>query len=103
MDRSYKVEILPPAQEELEEIARLHMALSGPKSAREITDKLYARMETLARFPLSGSLIRDDQLKAAGYRFVPADKYLIIYRFLGDAVVIYHIAHGATDYPRLFR
>ena len=103
MDRSYKLEILSPAQEELEEIARLHRALVGPESARKITDKLYARMETLMRFPLSGSLIQDDQLRAAGYRFVLAGKYLIIYRLLGDTVVVYHIAHRGTDYPRLFR
>ena len=29
MERTYKLEILPPAQTELEEIARIHMALSG--------------------------------------------------------------------------
>lgn len=27
MDRTYKVDILPPAQAELEEIARIHLAL----------------------------------------------------------------------------
>ena len=32
-----------------------------------------------------------------------AGKYLVIYRLLGDTVVVYHIAHGATDYPKLFR
>ena len=103
MDKTYKLDILPPAQAELEEIARIHLALSGPKSARDITDKIYAAMDQLTMFPLSGPAIRDEQLSAAGYRYISAGKYLIFYRLFGDTVVIYHIAHGATDYPKLFK
>ena len=40
MDKTYNLDILPPAQAELEEIARVHMALSGVQSARRITDKI---------------------------------------------------------------
>ena len=54
MDRTYKPDILPPAQAELEKIARIHLALSGPKSACDITDKIYAAMDQLTMFPLSG-------------------------------------------------
>ncbi len=103
MDKTYDLNILPPAQSELEEIARLHMALSGPQSARGITDKIYDAMKQLMRFPLSGPPIRDEVLNAAGYRYILAGKYLIFYRLLGDTVVIYHIAHGATDYPKLLK
>ena len=103
MDRTYKLKILLPAQAELEEIARIHMALSGPKSARDITDKIYAAMDQLTLFPLSGPSVRDEQLRAAGYRYVLAGKYLIFYRLIGDTVVIYHIAHGAADYPKLLK
>lgn len=103
MDSRYKLDILPPAQSELEEIARVHMALSGPQSARSITDKIYDAMEQLARFPLSGPPVRDDELSVAGYRYILAGKYLVFYRLLGDAVVVYHIAHGAADYPKLLK
>ena len=103
MDSRYKLDILPPAQAELEEIARVHMALSGPQSARSITDKIYDAMEQLTRFPLSGPPVRDDELSAAGYRYILAGKYLMFYRLLGDTVVVYHIAHGATDYPKLLK
>ena len=82
----------------MEEIARVHMALSGPQSARSITDKIYDAMEQLTRFPLSGPPVRDAQLNAAGYRYILAGKYLV-----GDTVVIYHIAHGASDYPKLLK
>ena len=95
MDKLHKLDILLPAQVELEEIARVHMALSGPNSARSITNQIYDAMEQLARFPLYGPLIRDEALKAG--------KYLVIYRLLGDVVVVYHIADGRTDYPKLFK
>ena len=51
MDKTYNLDILPPAQAELEEIARVHMALSGVQSARRITDKIYDAMEQLMCFP----------------------------------------------------
>ena len=103
MDKVYNLDILPPAQAELEEIARVHTAFSGPQPAHRITDKIYDAMEQLMRFPLPGPPIRDDLLSAAGYRYILASKYLIIYRLLGDIVVIYHIAHGTTDYLKLLK
>ena len=103
MDNRCKLDILPPAQAELEEIARVHMALSGPQSARNITDRIYDAMDQLTRFPLSGPSVRDNELSAAGYRYILAGKYLMFYRLLGDMVVIYHIAHGASNYPKLLK
>ncbi len=103
MDNRCKLDILPPAQAELEEIARVHMALSGPQSARNITDRIYDAMDQLTRFPLSGPPVRDNELSAAGYRYILAGKYLMFYRLLGDMVVIYHIAHGASNYPKLLK
>ena len=81
MSRILDLEILPPAQGELEEIAQVHMALSGPSSARKITDQIFDALEQLTRFPLSGPPIRDEQLRSAGYRTILAGKYLIVYRF----------------------
>lgn len=101
--RTYKLEILPSAQSELEEIARVHMALSGPQSARRMTDQIYGAMDQLTRFPLSGPIIQDDELRAAGFRYILAEQYLIFYRILESLIVIYHIAHGATDYPKFLK
>lgn len=103
MEKKLNVEILPPAQAELEEIARVHMALSGPQSARRVTNKIFHAIEQMALFPLSGPLVQDSQLSEAGYRYILAAKYLVFYRVFNDTVVIYHIAHGATDYPKLFK
>ena len=88
MGRKCNLDILPPAQAELEEIARIHMALSGPKSARDITDKIYAAMDQVTLFPMSGPPIRDEQLSVAGYRYISSGKYLIFYRQFGATIVI---------------
>lgn len=102
-EKTHSLELLSCAQLELEEIARLHLALSGPQSARRTVERLYAAMEQLRHAPLSGPALRDEALRAQGYRYILAGKYLVFYRCLERSVVVYHIAHGATDYPKLFR
>jgi toxin ParE1/3/4 len=99
----YRLEILTPAQRELEEIARVHFELVGPVSARNITDKIYASLERLTRFPLSGSLPPDRQIREAGYRYVISGKYICVYRLVGNTVYVYHIVYGPTDYPQLLK
>ena len=97
------VQILDPAQAELEDIARLYLSLVGASSARRITDSIYYALEQLAQFPLSGAPMRDSELRNLGYRFLVVDKYIIIYRLIGSTVVVYHIFDGRSDYPTLFR
>lgn len=95
--------ILEPAQRELEDIARLHMNLVGPDSARRITDLIYDTLGRLELFPLSGHIPRDRELRRGGYRYVIAGKYICVYRLIADTVYVYHIAHGASNYPSLFK
>jgi plasmid stabilization system protein ParE len=99
----YELALLAPAQRELEEIAMVHLALVGSDSARKITNQILDSLERLKRYPLSGSLPYDRWLKEAGYRLIISGKYIAIYRLIGDTVYVYHIAHGATDYPKLFK
>ena len=102
-EKRYGLIILPPAQMELEEIALLHKSLSGPKSAREITDGLFEAMDRLTYFPLSAPSVRDPELRRIGYRYVVVKNYLLFYRLIGETVYVYHIVHGKTDYPTLLR
>jgi plasmid stabilization system protein ParE len=102
-EKTYAVQILDPAQSELEEIAQLYLSLVGVQSARKITDKIYAALEQLAHFPLSGPTMRESELRKLGYRFIVVEKYIIIYRLIGDTVFVYHIFDGRSDYPSLFR
>lgn len=97
------VVILEPAQRELEEIAQIHMNLSGPNSARSITNQVLDTLSRLELFPLSGHIPQDKELRNGGYRYVIAGKYICVYRLIGETVYIYHIAHGASNYPNLFK
>ena len=102
-EKLYAVRLLDPAQAELEEIARLYLSLSGVRSARKIPDRIYDALEQLSRLPLSGPAMRETDLRNLGYRFISAEKYIIIYRPVGDTVFVYHIFDGRSDYPTLFR
>lgn len=97
------VVILEPAQRELEEIAQIHMNLSGPNSARSITNQVLDTLSRLELFPLSGHIPQDKELRNGGYRYVIAGKYICVYRLIGETVYIYHIAHSASNYPNLFK
>lgn len=101
--QTFKLAILAPAQRELEEIARVYLELAGADSARKVTDELFSSLARLTSYPLSGSLPRDRWLREAGYRLVISGKFIAAYRLLGDTVFVYHIAHGASDYPTLMK
>lgn len=104
MDRPrLKVDIRPQAQREIEEIARVHLSLSGPSSARRVTDGIYDAIEQLMTYPLSGPVVPYEPIRQMGYRYILAGKYLVFYRVMGDTIVVYHVVHGATDYPKLFK
>lgn len=97
------IEILESAQEDLENIALLHLTLVGPKSARRITDKMLNSLERLEKHPFSGPLINDPDLSEDGFRFVVAGTYISIYKVSEDKVIVYHIFDGRTNYPSLFK
>jgi len=101
--QDYKLEILVPAWVELEEIAEYHLLMVGPVSAKNITDHILLSLERLKTYPLSGAVVLDSELNALGYRYVISDKYVCIYRVIGDTVFVYHIVHGSRDYPGLFK
>ena len=95
--------ILEPAQRELEEIAQLHLNLAGPNSARKITDLILDTLSRMETFPLSGHIPQDKELRNAGYQLVIAGKYICVYRQVAQTVFVYHIAHGASNYPVTFK
>ena len=95
--------ILEPAQRELEEIAQLHRNLVGPNSARNITNLILDTLSRPEMFPLSSHIPQDKELRNGGYRYVIAGKYICVYRLIAETVYVYHIAHGASNYPMLFK
>ena len=101
MEEQYRLELLAPAQRELEEIARVHLELVGPISARKITDRIYSALGKLKIYPNLGVVCRDKQLASDGYRMLICGNYLCFYRRIGAVVFVCHIVDGRADYPTL--
>jgi len=99
--KRYKLEILAPARSEMHEIARLHLELVGPASARKITDKIKHSLGNLTTHPHMGTTFSDSELKREGYRKLICGYYLCVYRLIGETVFVYHIIDGRTNYQRL--
>ena len=95
--------ILESAQRELEKPAQIHLNLAGPESARKVTNEILDTLSRLEQFPLSGHIPADKELRSGGYRYVIAGKYICVYRLIGQTVFVFHIAHGASNYPSLFK
>lgn len=102
MGKRFELTILKPALDELLEIAHKHMELVGPQSARRITDKIRNTLDRLCVHPRMGMAMDDRELGRPGFRRIICGNYLCFYRLIGDAIVVYHIVDGRTDYPRLF-
>ena len=99
----FKLKLLAPAWRELEEIASYYLLVVGPESARNITDKIFNSFARIQEFPLSCPHVQDEYLRNGDYRMLICDKYVCIYRLLGDTVYVYHIAPSATAYSMLFK
>jgi len=101
MNKRYRLELLTPAQRELEEIARVHLELVGLNSARKITDRVYSALSNLQTHPNMGIACRDQRLASEGYRMLICGVYLCFYRLIGNTIFIYHIVDGRVNYPKL--
>ena len=97
----YRIELLPPAWQDLGSISDLHLQLVGPDSAERITDEILNAIESLSRFPYMGPLHPDPVLARMEYRKLVCKKYVAVYRVIESTVYIYRIVNGTTDYPKL--
>jgi plasmid stabilization system protein ParE len=97
----YKLELLMPAQCEMDEIALRHLKLVGQNSARNILKHIYSSLEALLTHPQLGIAVDNKFLRQQGYRKLICGNYLCFYRLIGDTIFVYHVLDGRSDYPRL--
>lgn len=100
--QKFKIELLAPAWQELDEIAQMHLSLVGAKSAEQITTKLLDAIENLSTSPYMGKSIEESLLRDEGYRRIVCGNYLCFYKVIGQTVYVYHIVDGRRNYPKLF-
>ena len=95
---------LTPAVQAMEQIAKYHLMMSGPASARRIYTLMEKETARLKQYPLLGASHPDPLLAQEGFRkLVLTDTYVAVYKLIDGEVVIYRIVNGRTDYPRLLK
>ncbi len=68
----------------------------------KVTDHILNSIERLETFPDSGSLTPDEWLNKQGYRMIIWQRFVSIYRQIGENIFVYHIADTQTEYTKLF-
>ena len=102
MQKQYKIEILPAAWEDLKKIEDYYLLQFDVESALKVTDHILNSIDRLETFPDSGSLTPDEWLNKQGYRMIIWQRFVSIYRQIGENIFVYHIADTQTEYTKLF-
>ena len=85
-----------PALEDVREI-RQHIARDSPRYARAVAERLFAVVERLREYPLSGRVV--PELEQVTLREVVDDPYRIVYRVRADVLEIITVVHAARHFP----
>jgi toxin ParE1/3/4 len=96
--KRYEVLLTQGAEQDLESIHDYIAEFDSVASANHVLDELMELVQSLARFPERGSYPKE--LVALGikaYRQTAFKTYRVIYRVVGDQVVIYLIVDGRRD------
>lgn len=80
-----------PALSDLDEIAD-HIALESPRAAKELVQRVFARVEHLASHPRAG--VVPSELPRSRYRQVVEPPCRVFYRVDGRRVLILHVMRG---------
>jgi toxin ParE1/3/4 len=97
MSRTAKVNILFPAEEDIQEIIDFIFE-DRPSAADNMFEKFQLAFSRLAKNPLIGRKARDKRLSLLGYRYLVVGNYLIFYRVKSNVVYVYRVLHGARNY-----
>jgi addiction module RelE/StbE family toxin len=86
-----------PAAEDLEGIVK-YIRQDNPTAAREVARTILDSISTLARYPHTGRPGDNPDTRELVIRRFPA--CIVVYHVGKDAVEIWHVWHGAQDWPR---
>ncbi len=84
-----------PALDDLEAIA-VYIALDKPDAAKGLVQRVVARVEQLALFPLSGGKPRE--LSGSPYRRLVINPLRIYYRVVGERVFVVYVMRGEQQF-----
>ena len=85
-----------PALDDVREI-REYIARDSSRYARAVVERLFAAVERLREYPLSGRVV--PELEQATLREVVDAPYRIVYRVRADVLEIITVVHAARQFP----
>lgn len=104
MGIKHKLRYLAAAEADILKIVKFRADKVGPTSAREIYRTIREEIGRLQEFPLIGQVHPDPELAILGYRKLVLNKtYVAVYKLIDDAVMVYRVVNGTTDYPKLLK
>lgn len=77
------------------------IAADNLAAALSLAERIEKRLAELSNFPKLGRVPRDNELAAAGYRYLIIDEYLVFYTIEKRTIFVHRILHGARDYKGL--
>lgn len=90
------------AEEDLADIFNyIHRNLDNPVAAQNIVAKILEKVKKLSDFPEMGAHLQRVEAELAGYHYLLADNYLIIYKVADNEVVVLRLLHARSDYMQL--
>jgi len=93
--------VLPKAQADIENIVRyLAQALASPQAARNFLDELQKQLDLVCEQPRMHPLSRLPRVAALGYRTIRVKRYLALYTYRDNRVILAHVFHQSQDYAR---
>jgi toxin ParE1/3/4 len=98
--RSRRVRFARAAQEELDEVWHYVQGESGLARANTLIDRIVAGCRRLEE---ASSLGRPMPGLGPGVRMLVVERYRVLYRVLGDRVLIDRVIHSRRDFPKAWR
>ena len=97
---TYKLRILPIAQQDMRDIVAYVNTLS-PASALELYDDIIDGISSLSTIPMRQVLLKTLELRAKGYRALRVKNYTVFYVVLSDTVQIRRILYTKGQFESL--
>jgi toxin ParE1/3/4 len=98
----YAVLLTQDARDDLQDLYDYIAEHDSPRKADGVLAKLEAVVESLSRFPERGAVTKElRDIGIRDYREVYFKPYRVIYRLLGDKVVVYLMVDGRRDMQTL--
>ncbi|MBQ3505243.1 MAG: type II toxin-antitoxin system RelE/ParE family toxin [Clostridia bacterium] len=101
MDKNFKIEYTPDACADVESIADyIATTLCAPQAAKKLLFNVRRTIETLQRFPFSGTLLAEQMERESQRRWLRVGNYMIFYVVdeQKETVYILRVLYGPSDY-----